>query len=79
MTIDERIEAIAQSLELLSSFHRDMEVRHQEAQARHQEAEARHREDVAEMRQLFNRLGNIAIRHDEQIEDLGERLKRVEH
>ncbi len=36
MTIDERLEALAQTLELLSSLHRDLEKHAEEAEARNQ-------------------------------------------
>ena len=52
MTIDERIEALTQSVELLASFHKDNEQR------------------MARMMDAITRLANIAVNHEERIEDL---------
>jgi hypothetical protein len=47
MTIDERLEALAQSLELQVSLQADAARRYEEAIARHDEAIARHDEAIA--------------------------------
>jgi len=71
MTIDERIEALTHSVELLASFHRDMEQRTEEHMAGI-------RAHTAVLTDTMNRLANIVIHHDEQIEDHDRRLKDLE-
>jgi hypothetical protein len=53
MTIDERIQALTESLELLSSLHRDLE---EQTTARFQETAAR----FADLGQFINSLAHIA-------------------
>jgi fructose/tagatose bisphosphate aldolase len=52
MKLGERVDALAQSVELLVAMHRDHE---------------------AEMKDLFNRLGNIVIVHEQRLDDLEQR------
>jgi flagellar biosynthesis regulator FlaF len=56
MTIDERIEALTQSLELLASLHRDLE-----------ESSAK---GFAELRDTMIRLANIVITHEDRLDRL---------
>ena len=63
MTIDERIEALTQSLELLSSLHRDLEV----ASAK---GFAELRENMGKLTKTMEQLGAIVIAHEERSERL---------
>jgi hypothetical protein len=51
VNIDERLEALVQSVELLAAMHRDEEARRREEQARRREDEARRREEEAQRRE----------------------------
>ena len=64
MTIDERLEALAQSLELLASLHKDLEKQTADGFAET-------RAQFAETRQFINQLAHIAEAH-------GQRLDRLE-
>ena len=73
MTIDERLEklaerteAIAQSVELLTSFHLDSERRYEERFAKTEER-------MVELIDSMNRLANIVIRHEERLDDMEDR------
>jgi hypothetical protein len=73
MTIDERLEklaerteAIAQSVELLTSFHLDSERRYEERFAKTEER-------MVQLIDSMNRLPNIVIRHEERLDDLEDR------
>jgi hypothetical protein len=91
MNIDERLEklgehidALAQSVELLASFHRDTELRLNEfiervdayiartgaRMANMDDRMAGMDDRFAKMMDTFNRLGNIVISHDELIDKL---------
>ena len=89
MTIDERIEALTQSVELLASFHRDIEKRMdanaQEHSKQMKEIAAEHRDFArlmtqyaADVKDTFRRLGNIAAAHDERLDDHERRLDDLE-
>jgi len=80
MTIDERLEklaerteAIAQSVELLTSFHLDSERRYEERFAKTEERFARTEESMTQLMETMNRLANIVIRHEERLDDLEDR------
>jgi len=86
MTIDERLEALTQSMGLLASLHRDSEIRQAETNQRlaqsievvvslHQENEHR----VVQLMDTMNRMGRILESHDIAIDDHGERLGKLEH
>jgi predicted nuclease with TOPRIM domain len=62
MTIDERIEALTQSVELLAGFHRDSEVRMANLEGH-----------MAKLTETMDRLANIVIRHEERLDDLDSR------
>ena len=73
MTIDERLEklterteAIAQSVELLTSFHLDSERRYEERFAKTEER-------MVKLIDSMNRLANIVIRHEERLDDMEDR------
>jgi hypothetical protein len=70
MTIDERLEklaertdAIAQSVELLTSLHMDSDRRYEERFAKTEE-------HMVQLIDTMNRLGNIVISHEERLDDL---------
>jgi hypothetical protein len=67
MTIDERIEALTQSLELLSSLHRDLEETSAKGFA---ELRAELRENMGKLTKTMEQLGAIVIAHEERIERL---------
>ena len=70
MTIDERIEALTQSLELLASMHSDLE---KQTDARFAETTAKFAETTAKFAEtlgFINRLAHIAEVHDQRIERL---------
>jgi non-ribosomal peptide synthetase component F len=67
MTIDERLEALTQSVELLATLHRDLE---RETAARFAEtaaATAKTEERMGQLMETMNRLGNIIISHEQRI------------
>jgi hypothetical protein len=61
MTIDERIEALTQSVELLASLHRDLE---KETAAKFAQTDAR----FADTLQFINRLAHIAEAHEQRLD-----------
>ena len=80
MTIDERLEnlaerteAIAQSVELLTSFHLDSERRYEERFAKTEERFAKTEERMVKLIDSMNRLANIVIRHEERLDDMEDR------
>jgi len=94
MTIDERLEklaertdAIAQSLELLTSLHLDNERRLAEYAAKsderfakteerfgkYEERSAKTEERMAQLMETMNRLANVVISHEERLDGLEDR------
>jgi hypothetical protein len=63
MTIDERIEALTQSLELLGHLHQELE---KETAARFADTNAK----FAETLQFINRLAHVAEAHEQRLDDL---------
>jgi hypothetical protein len=63
MTIDERINALTQSVELLASLHTDLE---RQTAARFAETAAR----FAETLQFINRLAHVAEAHEQRLDDI---------
>ena len=92
MTIDERIEALTQTVELLASFHGDSEKRREADEKRREahemqmkELAADHREFIrrmteyaADVKDAIRRLTNIAGAHGEALEDHEQRLDNLE-
>jgi hypothetical protein len=82
MTIDERLEALAQTVELLASMHKDNE-KEQFAEQRKRRAEQKER-DVridqlhAEMMIAIARLANTAEAHNGQLDDHEQRIDKLE-
>jgi hypothetical protein len=82
MTIDERLEALAQTVELLASMHKDNE-KEQFAEQRKRRAEQKER-DVridqlhAEMMIAIARLANTAEAHNGQLDDHEQPIDKLE-
>jgi len=72
MTIDERLEALTQSLELWSRMHMD-------ASKEYEERFRANEERLAQLMDTMNRLGRILEIHDQRIDDHGDRLDNLEH
>ena len=75
--IQQRHEALAQTVELLAGMHRDGERRQEEAERRQEEAERRYEKRFAELTthaiqamDAITRLANIAASHDARIDRL---------
>ena len=69
-TIDERLQALAQSLELLTTLHRDLEQR---ADARAAETAARFADTAArfaDLGQFINQLAHVAEAHEQRLDHL---------
>ncbi len=62
MTIDERLEALAQSVELLAGFQRDNEARMAKLEGY-----------MVTLTETMDRLANVVIRHEERLDDLDNR------
>ena len=71
MTLDERLEALTQSVELLASMHTDNEGKLAALDKKFTEA-------VADIKDLLNRMGRILEHHDLSIDDHEERIDRLE-
>ncbi len=67
MTIDERLEALTQTVELLALMHKENEVRF-----------GKNEERTAQLMDTMNRMGRILEAHDISIEDLDKRLDNLE-
>lgn len=77
MTIDERLEALTQSLEVWTHMHMDAS---KEYEGRFRANEERVRENELRMAQLMdtmNRLGCILEIHDQQLDDHAQRLDNL--
>ncbi len=78
MTLDERLEALTQSVELLAAMHRDNETRYAEMFKRSDERAAILEQRTIELMDTMNRLGRILEIHDRQLDDHGKRLDDLE-
>ncbi|HEU0139871.1 MAG TPA: hypothetical protein VFQ79_09185 [Bryobacteraceae bacterium] len=63
MTIDERLEALTQTVEIIAGMQQETERLMQESDRR---TEAR----IAQLTETMNRLANIVIRHEERLDQL---------
>jgi hypothetical protein len=70
MTIDERLEALTQSVELMAHMQRESEKLQQENEKRYAERFNRNEERLGQLMDTMNRLGNIVISHEQRLEDL---------
>ena len=65
--LTDRVGAIAQSVELLTSLHRDLE---KETAARFAETSAQTAARFAETLQFINRLAHVAEAHEQRLDDI---------
>jgi len=72
MNIDERIEALAQSVERIASMHQDLE-------RVHQELEQKWDERMGKMLDIQEKLTNLIVIHEERINGHDRRLDKLEH
>ena len=75
MTIDERLEAIAMHLEVLTRMHEDYEKK---ADKRHEEFVRQMTSYSADVKDAIARLANIAGAHDERLDDHERRIGGLE-
>lgn len=75
MTIDERLEALAMHLELVTHMHEDYEKK---ADKRHEEFVRQMTAYSADVKDAIGRLANIAAAHDDQLEDHEHRIGDLE-
>jgi hypothetical protein len=68
--IQQRHEALAQTVELLVSMHRDAERRQEDAERRYQEGFAELRTHAIQAMDAITRLANIAASHDARLDGL---------
>jgi hypothetical protein len=68
--LTERVDAIAQSVELLTALHRDLE---KETNARFAETNSIMAQRFSETLQFINRLAHIAEAHEQRLDDLENR------
>jgi hypothetical protein len=78
MTIDERLEALARSLELWQHMQMDASKEHNERFRSLEKLFRGNEERVAQLMDTMNRLGRILEIHDQQIDDHGRRLDDLE-
>ena len=71
MTLDERIEALVQSVELMAGMHRDYERAAEERSTRLDKR-------MAEIMESINTLGRIAGLHDDRLDEHEQRLDDLE-
>ena len=88
MTLDERIEALTQSVEMLASMHKDTEKRFDElastsakADSRFEQlatAAAQNEKRSAQLMDTMNRVGRILEAYDIRMDDHEQRIDRLE-
>jgi DNA-binding SARP family transcriptional activator len=74
VTLDERIEALTQSGELLAAIHKDTETRFTQLAA----AAEKNEQCTGQLMETMNRVGRILEIHDSQIDDHDQRIDRLE-
>ena len=74
MTLDERIEALTQSGELLASMHKGTEIRFTQLATAAEKNEQR----TGQLMETMNRVGRILEIHDSRIDDRDQRIDRLE-
>jgi len=86
MNIDERIEALTQSLELMASLHQDLEKKVERGPSLHQELEKKWDGRMVVMQQILEDLNDMTKRttrileiHEERLDDHDKRLDKLEH
>ena len=78
MTIDERLEALAQTVELLASMHKDNEQAWRDREVRMEKRDVRIDQLHAEMMIAIARLANTAEAHNGQLDDHEQRIDKLE-
>ena len=85
LTIDERIQAIAMHLEILSHMHQASEKNHEDLAKKHEDLANVHADFVKKMTQYsadvkdaIARLANIAAVHDETLDNHDKRIEDLE-
>ena len=78
MTIDERLEAIAMHLEVLTHVHQDLEKKHESMAQAHGDFEKRMTEYAAGVKDAIERLTNITEAHDGTLDDHENRIDDLE-
>jgi hypothetical protein len=78
MTIDERLEALTHSVELLAAMQRDHEQQAAEWQRQAAERNVQLDRRLAEIMESINTLGRIAGLHQDRLDDHEERLDDLE-
>lgn len=78
MSLDERIEALTQSVDLLASMHRATERNVVLMQKEHRENERRLVKIHEDIRDAIDRLATIAVTHDDRLDDHDGRIQRLE-
>ena len=79
MTIDERLEALTQSVELSSRMHADNEKRATEAARANEKTDQANEKRFAVLIDTVNRIGRILEHHDITLDDHDDRLDKLEH
>ena len=78
MSIDERLQAIAMHLELLSHMHEDLERKHEELRKNHDDFIRQMTAYAADVRDAVMRLTNIAEAHSIRLDDHERRIDDLE-
>ncbi len=78
MTIDERLEALTQTVELMAQMHEDHKRENAENLAMLTAKSAMLTERSAEFMDTFNRLGRIIEMHEHRLDSHDDRLDRLE-
>jgi vacuolar-type H+-ATPase subunit D/Vma8 len=78
MTIDERLEALAMHLEVLTGMHEDLKKRRDELAEEHRELIKQMKSFGMDVKDVIRRLGVIAEAHSIQLDDHDRRLDDLE-
>jgi predicted nucleic acid-binding Zn-ribbon protein len=78
MTLDERIEALVQTVELLAAIHKDNEVKYEGRFDKLTQAVQQNEVRAAQLMDTMNRLGRILEIHDARIDGHEERIDKLE-
>ena len=70
MSIEQKLEALTQTVELLARMHLDNEKLFREHQAEYRDRSIRTDERMAHLMDAMTRLANIAEAHEERLDDL---------
>jgi hypothetical protein len=73
VTIDERLEALTHTVELLAQMHLNRDREYQVRFERNEERFQRNEERLAQLMDTMNRLGRIIAIHEQRLDDLENR------